>query len=409
MTETGLPLPPPPDDGVRRRGDRWAIVVVTMLGLGSVIPLATTIADQSEVTIRERAVSLGARLDTAATTTAAERYASGQGALAFGALALGGLVAAALFVLRRVCSARYVAAVRERRPARSVALSLSVALWVVIGITTTAVFAITSVTERPADMAEPLGDAGWMLLLAPAGIGVAAAFSWWRHRRRWELQPLLALGLAHVEPPPPDPSGTGISQGVWAFTRAAAIESGFVGAAYVQGLLSDESPSFGDAVGNWIINISFLPGAVSAVFVVTLLLLPHLRWTVRAALGRSSSIVALLLLFGGLGGNAISEEGSATATAFGVAMLLGGLIASVTGLGIQDTGPQPWLGLLFLIFVFAMSFATPEGELGLPSGAFAWAATVVIAALTAWEGRKHWRESYRPIRIAPIAPEGGAF
>jgi hypothetical protein len=389
-----------PDAAVRRRGDRWAAVVVAILGLASCAPVAYAVADQTGDEVRRRAAELGAQLDPESTTSLSEQLTTGQGTLQLGAWLIGGAIATALFVARRMLSKRYVAAAMAGRPVRSAALPLSVAMWIALGVAAAASTAVQLATETPTGpTSNPFVEQPWAVLLMPAGVGVAAAFSWWRHRRRWELLPLLSVGIAHVDPPPPDDGG--IAQGVWAFTRAAAIESGFVGAAYLQGLISDESPSFGDAAGDWIINVAFLPGVISGMFIVVLLLLPGLRWSVRGALGRPSSVLALVLLFGGYALTSLAEEGSTTATAFGVLMLVGGLIASVTGLGIQDTGPQPWLGLLFLAFVFSASFATAGGSFGLPSGAFAWAVTIVIAALTVREGRLHWRETYRPIRVGP--------
>jgi hypothetical protein len=278
---------------------------------------------------------------------------------------------------------------------------MSILLWSVLGIAAAATGAVQLAVETPEGPASnPFVDQPLAILLMPAGVGLASAFSWWRHRRRWEIGPLLVAGIAYEDPDPGADDG-GVAQGVWAFTRAAAIESGFVTAFYFQSLLDGEAPSFGDAFSTWILNVAFVPGVVAALFVVVLAVLPATRWTVRAVLSRRTTIAALVLLAVGSIGSGLGEEGSGTYVVLGALMLLGGFVASVTGLGIQDLGPQPWLGLLFLVFVFSYSFAAADGSFAVPTGVFAWLVTVVIAALTVREGYHHWRSSYRRVRLGP--------
>jgi MFS family permease len=376
-------------------------VVVAFVGLASSAPLAYAVADQSGDELRSRAVELGARLDPEDTTTAAEQLTTGGGALMMAVVVLGGALAVGVFAARWYLSRRYVAGVMAGRRPRSVALAMSILFWSILGIAAAGIVAVQLAIETPAGpTSDPFVDQPLAMLLMPAGVGLAAAFSWWRHRRRWELGPLLAAGIAYQEPDPGGDEG-GIAQGVWAFTRAAAIESGFVVAFYFQALIDGESPSFGDAVSTWILNVAFLPGVIAGLFVLILAVMPGTRWTVRAVLARRTNLAALVLVVGGYFGSSLGEQGSGTYVALGTLMLLGGFIASVTGLGIQDLGPQPWLGLLFLVFVFSYSFASADGSFAAPAGVFAWLVTVVIAALTMREGYHHWRASFRRVRLSP--------
>lgn len=89
---------------------------------------------------------------------------------------------------------------------------------------------------------------------------------------------------------------------------------------------------------------------------------------------------------------------------------LGVAWAAFTQLGVEDRGPQPWLGLVFLLvgyvlgLYFGLNFVAEDGDpaFSWPSTTLGWASTVLGAAIAGWGMAQHWRNS----RMAPQPPPG---
>lgn len=311
-------------------------------------------------------------------------------------------------VLRRLrdrASRRYVAAaVSTGRydSARSPVLRLTALAWVtlVLGLAgglAVGLLAPTSTTDAAQREVVELAGSWQGGALGLLGLLLAIGVQAWAFQRRNEIQPLVHRGvLVRAEPvaASPEPGMRGFLLGLRAFLANLWISGLFLLAGWLQATIDGERPPAETMVFDAFVNILAFPTAVVIALAVILWLSP-LRWTVRACLSDPTSRVGLGLFVAGALGGIVASEHWLPATAAGVGML----VIAVTMLRLMDLGPQPWLGLAFLLLSwwFGASYDPTDRQNAaplVPVGVIGWVAAVVTLALLAREVRTHWRRTY---------------
>jgi hypothetical protein len=380
-----------------RRAERWARAVVAGVALASAAPISCYVGAHSS-SLRDDLVDLGRQL--AEDGTAREQLEQGASMASAGALAIGAVCFGVLMLTRRRRTRRLVdEAIRAGRwEPTSPALLITTAAWAAL----LAAVAFAGVPQFVAarevgELAERFGrQPVWMLLVVP-GLALATAMSTFVHRRREEIAPLKAAGLVELPAPePPDVGVTGFVGGLRAFVWAAVLGSVLALGDLVDASLGDEEIDLADHAGAWMASVVIVPAVVAGVFLVTLALTTPTRWMVRAALRQPVTIASLGLIAGSLVLAAIESVPAALPIAM---ILVGGLLGAVTSLYTQDLGPQPWLGILFLIFTYSFDLTNDAGDVSLPTSVVGWVAALGAAAYAIREGAAHWRGTY----AAPVA------
>lgn len=233
-------------------------------------------------------------------------------------------------------------------------------------------------------------------LLSVLAVVAAILLSGWRTRRHWEIEPLLDAGFLMPARPPEEPvhGWLRFREGFHAWAMAALITGGQVVLAWLQGLIDGVPMTMEERVGDLFLNIVGYPAAIAVALFVIFYLSP-MRWVVREAL--TSPIVKIALVCAILGGFLMPFTQHPVVL---VAAAAGWLIAGVTMLRLMDTGPQPWLGIIFLITAYWVGIAyDPAAETltfgdPVPHGIFGWLGAVLAAALIVYDVRTHWLSRY---------------
>jgi hypothetical protein len=225
------------------------------------------------------------------------------------------------------------------------------------------------------------------MALAVPGFVVAVALSLFFHMRRNGLDPswMRRWQVPHAGVPAP-PDRLGIRQGLRSFARALVLEAGFLIILLFESFTADESTDYQELFASRLFGVTLAPAIYAAVFLLLFAAVPTLRWISRDALRHPWSIASLALLAGGF----VLDAAGAPLVLSGGAVVAGGLIGSITGLYVQDLGPQPWLGLLFLAFMYASSWHDGN-SFNAPSSLFGWLLVVLLTAYVVREIQRHWQ------------------
>lgn len=381
------------------RGERWAVVVVGSLALASVIPTAHLVADayRRPLTARFLAAADWLPADPDDGLPPLER---GVATLTMTALVGAVVVFAVLLGVRRLRSARAGGSVVRPVPAPTGTLALTAVAWIVLQAG--ALFMATGqvVAGQGTDLGRELeGRPGWMLLL-PLTLVPAVALSSWRHRRRYGLSRTPWL---RVEAEPASPGPPTFREGAGLYGRAMVIEGGFGLAAFAEMVASPtEVVPVLDFATDRLVGAVLFPALLTGLALVGLWLVRATRWVVDDALAQPLVRWSLALL--GLGAVLVVAEGVVgrpVAWVGAVALVVGAVLAGLTGLYVQDLGPQPWLGIAFLVLIYTANVTVgDDGTASLPDGAFAWLVAVVLAGFTFWECRQSWRR-HLPALVPP--------
>ncbi|ACU37037.1 hypothetical protein [Actinosynnema mirum] len=319
-----------------------------------------------------------------------------------------GVGAAVVFGVRGWAVRRFVvAAVASRRYRRRVspALPLTVAGVLLVTLAAGWGFALLSLVEPGG---EQLGDgSGGSLLLALLGVVCAGLHFSWRFRRRVEVPPLVAAGLARVAEPPEVPRGArAFSWRLREFTSGVVIEGTFFLVPLAGAALSGEV-GFDERTQQGLFMVFAGPGLVSGMLLLLMMVPAHLRWIAVDALRQPSSLLALALVGGAFAVDWAHGHGGVPAplhTAAQVAVLVGVLLASATCMGIMERGPQPWLGLYYLGFSYLLGYLTaPGGTISQPEGVAGWVAAIGALGYCLREGREHWERHHGVTPVVDVA------
>jgi hypothetical protein len=388
LVAAGHPASPTAETAVgdRERAERWARVIVAVLALTSVAPFAYLVGEAYRDSLTERLLTVNDWIPADGDLEA--KLQNGAGLLGAPVLIAAVLVFVGLMWLRR------------RRGEQGIddgSLALTVGAWAVLFVATAFVGTLFVVAggENTSDVAQAwIDNPGW-LLLTPAGFVAAVAMSLWYHRRRYGLAP---VGRRRIAAPPPEPGALGppaLGEGLRLYAKAWVIEIGFGVAALGQMLVSDDDAvPFADFVAEWFFTALLFPALIIAAFLVLLRLLRPTRWLVGEIFSRPLIRWCLAALGVGVVLVLASDALPGWLAVVGIVLVIGAAaVAGITGLYVQDLGPQPWLGILFLGLVYVSSaFTTEHGDLALPTGAFAWGMAVALGAYLVWEVRGLWRE-----------------
>lgn len=298
--------------------------------------------------------------------------------------------------LRVAASRRYVAAsIRRGRAGGSPAFALTLLAWLLAAPAGGLAFATflvyqTSDDPTPGKYREGLAEYPLPALFLFAGLVVlgAAGYYAWTFRRRHEIPPLVAAGVAVlVEPPRRLPKAQAVKLRSLMWLRGTVIEAFFFAGVLVPRLLDGERPS-GDELATGVFMVVGGPAIVSFALLVVMLLLWPTRRSAFEALRQPSSLAAI-----GIAGLGFALDYGGQALAGGIVALAGVLIGSATCLNIMDRGAQPWLGFVFLAASYVYGYLhTPDGDTVLPTGTAGWVVAVLAAAYAVREARGHWKE-----------------
>ena len=396
--DNGRPVPPQNEvnaAATSARAERWARFVVGSLALLSVTPAAYYWGERRRDSLEDFLIDLGRDL-SAEETDPAKLLDQGVGAVTTAALAIGLVCFATLMRLRRRAVRKIVAGAplgaRPQRP--PVALHLTVAAWGVL-----LVAAFVGGTPQYVAGDEALGEdanifidqPAWMLLAVP-GLAIAVAMSDFVLRRRHGLFTARELQAAPTSDPlaaePPRREGApGNSAGLQAFIVSAVFSVVLGLANYLEALVfDDDTPSFSDFAAACTYGIILIPAVIAGVFLLILFVFAPTRGFVRESLRQPWALASLGLIGGAFLGDALDLP-----TAVPVIMIIaGGLIGSVTGLYLQDVGPQPWLGLAFITFSFTFNLTNDAGDIAPPTSWIGWGAGTATAIYALYEARKLW-------------------
>jgi MFS family permease len=392
--------PVPPEHEVNAaattaRAERWARVVVGSLALLSVTPAAYYWGERRRDSLDDFLIDLGRDL-SAEETDPAKLLDQGAVAVAMAALAIGLVCFAALMMLRRRAVRKMVAGsppgARPQRP--PVALHLTVAAW---GVLLVAAFVggtpqyVAGDEALGKDASTLIDQPAWMLLAVP-GLAIAVAMSDFVLRRRHGLFTARQLEAAPTSDPlaaelPRREGAPGSSAGLQAFIVSAVFSVALGLAHYLDALVFDDGPGFSDFAAACVYGIILFPAVIAGVFLLMLFVFAPTRRFVRESLRQPWALASLGLMGGALLGDALDLPAAVPV----IMVIAGGLIGSVTGLYVQDVGPQPWLGLAFIIFSFTLNFTNDAGDIAPPTSWIGWGAGAATAVYALYEARKLWR------------------
>lgn len=376
------------------KGERWAGRVIGWICLASLAPFAYYVGTHRRGTILERLESLDASWlapDVADSTGAASAQASGLGHVV---IIVGGVLFVVTMWLRRRASRRLVRHSVEAGSApqgSGAALPLTVAAWTVLFAAggTGGVFVVAGDRPNTSDIAQNFIDhPAWMLLAAP-GLALAVASSHFFHRRRFELQPLGAAGLVPALVTRQQDEAPSFREGLRAFGRTIVIEVGFGLVLLVESIAGDEPTDYEQFFAVRLFGITLAPAIFAGVFLLLFGIMRPTRPMVRRALSQPLTIASLALLAAGF---ALDALGSPIVVSSAV-IVIGGLIGSITGLYVQDLGPQPWLGIIFLLFLYGLALHDGDSMV-LPTTVLAWGLLALTTIYTVMELRRQWRGTY---------------
>jgi hypothetical protein len=298
--------------------------------------------------------------------------------------------------LRAAASRRYVAAsIRRGRAGGSPAFAFTLLAWLLAAPAGGLAFATflvyqTSDDPTPGKYREGLAQYPLPALFLFAGLAVlgAAGYYAWTFRRRHEIPPLVAAGVAVlVEPPRRLPKAQAVKLRTLMWLRGTVIEALFFAGVLVPQLLDGDRPS-GDDLESGVFMVLGGPAVISFALLVVMLLFWPTRRSAFDALRQPSSLAAIGLVLVGL---ALDSAGQAVAGA--IVGPAGLLIAAATCLNIMDRGAQPWLGFVYLAASYLFGYLrAPDGSTVLPTGVAGWVVAVLAAAYAVREARSHWRE-----------------
>ncbi len=153
------------------------------------------------------------------------------------------------------------------------------------------------------------------------------------------------------------------------------------------------------------------PVAFTVFILLGMLVLPGTRRTARSLLvGRDAWVLYIGLAIGAVLIYVVDQYWAGVVISW-----LGVAWAAFTQLGVEEEGPQPWLGLTFLVIgyvlglYFGLNFVAEDGEpeFSLPTSLLGWFSTIVGAAIVGWGMVQHWRNSRRRVPPGyPPAPPG---
>jgi hypothetical protein len=241
---------------------------------------------------------------------------------------------------------------------------------------------------------EEVGTPVTVVLSSIAVLG-SVVLSAWRVRRRVEVEFLLGAGLLVPAVPPGVPAHgfAAFREGVHAWVVAALITGIQLVLGWAQALTDGVALTWGRVGFDLVLNLFAFP-ALLAILIFGFLFFSPFRWIVRATWSTSSTKISLALLIGGGIGFAITQHWIAA-----LITVAGLVITGVTMLRLMDTGPQPWLGMIFIASAFLLGlFYDPEtgdtvGSI-LPTGPFAWIGAVLAALILVHDVRTHWLAEY---------------
>lgn len=146
------------------------------------------------------------------------------------------------------------------------------------------------------------------------------------------------------------------------------------------------------------------PVGFTLVTLVVMALLPPTRRLARGLLlGRDAWVLYATLAIGAVLIYVVDQYWAGVVISW-----LGVAWAAFTQLGVEDSGPQPWLGLAFLLIgyvlglYFGLNFVAEDGDasFSLPNTALGWTSTVLGACIAGWGMVQHWQNS-RTVKQSP--------
>lgn len=302
--------------------------------------------------------------------------------------------------LRSATSRWYVnAAIRRGSPGVSPAFACTLVAWVLVAGAGGFAFG-TFVVHQTANDPDPgsyrtgLTEYPLPILFLFAGLAVlgAAGYYSWDFRRRQEIPPLQAAGVARVVTPPRVlPPAQAFRRQMLLWVGATLVDAAFWAAAVIPQWIDGKPPNADDLATGALLVLGG-PGIIAFALLLAMIAMWATRRSAFDALRRPSSLAAIAVTAAGLLIGQASQEVAVQVVA-GVVALVGVVIASVTQLSIMNRGAQPWLGFVFLAGNYVYGYLTaPDGHSALPVGAIGWVIAVAAAAYTFKEARGHWRD-----------------
>jgi hypothetical protein len=268
------------------------------------------------------------------------------------------------------------------------------------------------------------GQPAWALVVLPA-VAITLAVSVWEHRRHHEWPVVVGAGLA-VRRPPPVVGATSFTTGLRIFGVNLLVTVVFALGALRAWFRAGRDTPFGELAATEVLLPLAYPG-LAAVVLVVVLAVTRLRYMLRASFRRPSTrLAAGAMAVGTVVTLALSElsfdartgsyvdlgtAGEAALVAGVVLVVAGVAVASVTGLHLQDVGPQPWLGILVLVTGFWVQLTTVDdrGQLAMAISRSEWVLVSFAAVFLTAKLVQHWRAwagAPRPVPApAPAAVE----
>lgn len=337
---------------------------------------------------------------------AEEAAASGASLWIGGALASGGLVLLLLRTLRRRTSSWRVSLVCRGRPNRAgVTVGLTVALWVVTTGTFVFVVSLVNLVETdPETIAstEPWRQPLW-LVLAAAGLVATALVGNWAHARTTVFEPLEQLGVVRIDrerllDQEPLPLLTALRIWVLGLGIDAALSVG----AWVDGLSTPDHPGPGAFLLDWGLGVTVAPATLCVLMLLGMLVLPRTHRIGRRVLTHPRTKLSLA---GAALGGVLTLTHQETAAS--IVLIVVSVVIAATSLQLIELGPQPWLGVIVLVFYWLVGFAADgeatEGTLAVPTTVVGWLLAAVGTALAVWGVVGHVRDYLGRVR-SPDAP-----
>lgn len=374
------------DRGVR--AERWSHVIVTSLALASLAPTVYLVAERWRADLVPWLADLGSwSEETGSELTPAE---TGAYTVGLPVVALAVAVFAGLLWLRRRSTRRAAAGATVHRDPTVLLTGLA---WTALlgGLGVGAVLLTAAGPPNTSDAAQHFVDSAWWVLLTPAGLVLATSSSVWFHRRAHGQR------VRRSSPTMPRTRLGGpvrLDEGLRSYGRAMVIEAGFGLGGLAHALFGPEGVAVGDFTVEWLVGAIAAPAMISGTLMVLLLVRPT-RWIVAEAFAQPLTKVALITIAGGLVLVLVADAGDLAAV-LGVVLVIGGsLVAGVTGLYLQDVGPQPQLGIAFIAVLYlANAFTTEAGHIGLPADVYSWCAAIAMLVFTGREAWGLWARHY---------------
>lgn len=233
------------------------------------------------------------------------------------------------------------------------------------------------------------------LVIALVLLPVGAVFFAWLYHRRHEVPTLVAHGRASYLKPTllSDREEFALRMRMW------------IGGLFIEGigLLAkwiDARMSGRISIGTILRDIFFMvigPGIAAGVLLFFLFIIPPTAWMARRALRSPMTLLALGLFGAGLAVfffSGAKEDGSALVIVSYVLTGVGLVVATISQLSIHRFGPQPGLGMGFLIVFYLISTFTDfsTGQRGAPQSLLAWGAAALAGVVVIEELIHHWNK-----------------